>query len=433
MARIKKINGVPVQHFDTGGDVANFGKGALGGAASGAAIGTLFGPGPGTAIGAGIGGLVGGFGSLFQGNPSLLGGDSSKQAAMPNITNPVNGAQITDAYGNVVANQQQMHDYVAQLQGQNGVQNQSNVYNQYGQIAAGQGPNLAQAMLNQQTGTNVANQAALMASQRGAGANPALLARQAAQQGAAIQQNAVGQGATLQAQQQLAALNAQAGIAGQQVGQLGSTLAQQQNASLQGQQNLLGAQGAYNQSIVGGQNSVNSANSALNVQQQQAANGALAGGLQAAGTIAGIYGKGNTNTDTPSKTTAEGIPTTDDWAKFTGAQKYAGGEIGALPPHLQHVATLYGHNFNQGGMALMRTGGTVPGQPQYPGDNPKNDVVPAMLSKGEIVLPNSVTQSENPADAAAQFVAQLKNKKSGDPKADFQEALKRAVAERKHK
>lgn len=73
-------------------------------------------------------------------------------------------------------------------------------------IANGQGPNPAQAMLNQATGQNVANQAALMAGQRGASANAGLIARQAAMQGAGIQQNAAGQGATMQANQSLGAL-----------------------------------------------------------------------------------------------------------------------------------------------------------------------------------------------------------------------------------
>lgn len=83
---------------------------------------------------------------------------------------------------------------------------------QYQNIANGTGPNPAQAALNQSTGQNVANQAALMAGQRGAGANVGLLARQAAQQGAATQQQAVGQGATLQANQQIAGLQGMAGV-----------------------------------------------------------------------------------------------------------------------------------------------------------------------------------------------------------------------------
>lgn len=94
--------------------------------------------------------------------------------------------------------------------------NQSALAQQYGDLAAGKGPNPAQAMLNQSTGQNVANQAALQAGQRGASGNVGLMARQAGHQGAQIQQQAAGQGASMQAQQQLGAMGQQAGIYGQQ-------------------------------------------------------------------------------------------------------------------------------------------------------------------------------------------------------------------------
>jgi hypothetical protein len=41
----------------------------------------------------------------------------------------------------------------------------------------------------------------------------------------------------------------------------------------------------------------------------------------------------------------------------------------------------------------FRKGGTVPGQAVVQGDSPKNDIVPAMLSPGEIVLPRTMAQS----------------------------------------
>lgn len=151
-------------------------------------------------------------------------------------------------------NQQQ--NLYNQLAGQNGVANQGNVFNQQQQlanqlqgIASGQGPNPAQAMLNQQTGQNVSNQAALMAGQRGAGANAGLLARQIAQQGAATQQQAVGQGASLQAQQSLNALGAlqgqqanMANLAATQVGQQQGALGQQASLANQLTQNNLNQQ-----------------------------------------------------------------------------------------------------------------------------------------------------------------------------------------------
>lgn len=124
---------------------------------------------------------------------------------------------------------------------------QNTLSGQYAQQALGQGPNVAQTMLNTSTGNNIAGQAALMAGQRGAAANPALLARQAAQQGASTQQQAAGQAATLQAQQQIAAQQAQAGLASNQIAQSqGATNAATQAG--QGEQGILqGANAQQNQ------------------------------------------------------------------------------------------------------------------------------------------------------------------------------------------
>ena len=62
-------------------------------------------------------------------------------------------------------------------------------------------------------------------------------------------------------------------------------------------------------------------------------------------------------------------------------------------------------------------------------DNKKNDVVPAMLSEGEIVVPRSITHSPNAPKAAATFVeALLANKK---PKEAKMEALRAAFSKKK--
>lgn len=62
-------------------------------------------------------------------------------------------------------------------------------------------------------------------------------------------------------------------------------------------------------------------------------------------------------------------------------------------------------------------------------DNKKNDVVPAMLSEGEIVVPRSIVASPNAPLAAAKFVeALLAKKDKGDAKMT---ALKAALASRK--
>lgn len=59
----------------------------------------------------------------------------------------------------------------------------------------------------------------------------------------------------------------------------------------------------------------------------------------------------------------------------------------------------------------MKGGGFVPGQAKVAGDSPKNDVVNAKLSPGEIVLPRTVVNSKNPSEAAARFVAAVLAKK----------------------
>ena len=204
-----------------------------------------------------------------------------------------------------IAQQQALVD---QLNAQNGVANQSSVFNQLQGVASGTGPNPAQAMLAQQTGTNVANQAALMAGQRGAGANAGLIARQAAQQGAATQQQAVGQGATLQAQQSLGALGQLGGIAGQQV-------AEQQGgiSNLNAQQMALQAQQLQN------------------IQQQNQYNAGIAqvnAGAQQGRTSGFLSGLGSTLSNFASGSNAPLIGSGGGGGAFSSAGTAAGGGAG---------------------------------------------------------------------------------------------------------
>lgn len=222
------------------------------------------------------------------------GGSGFAAPGSANIVAPVNAGQATDAYNTAQNGITQQQNFVNALGAQNGIQNQSNVFNQLQGVANGTGPNPAQAMLNQATGANVANQAALMAGQRGASANVGLIARQAAQQGAATQQQAAGQNATLQSQQQLNALSGLGNLATQQVGQQQQGL-QNLNTASQGEQGqLLNSIAQANNANVGMQSNVNSANAGLaNTQMQggQALLGglgnALGGGAAAAGASGG--------------------------------------------------------------------------------------------------------------------------------------------------
>jgi hypothetical protein len=221
-------------------------------------------------------------GSLLGGSGGA-GGTGFAAPTMGNITNPVQPGQTDASYAGVQGSLTSQQNLLSALQGQNGVGNQSQVYNQLQGIANGTGPNPAQAQLAQATGANVANQAALMAGQRGAGANVGLMARQAGQQGAATQQNAAGQAATLQAQQSLGALGQMGSLASTQAAnQIGQT-----NANTQAQQAeqaaLLNAQQGVNQSNVASQANVNTANAALANTQLQGQQGLIGGLMNGAG------------------------------------------------------------------------------------------------------------------------------------------------------
>lgn len=196
----------------------------------------------------GIAGMLGVGGGQFGTGTSTL-------QASP-LIQPTTAAQANTAYTGTQTALQQQQNLLNALQAQNGLSNQSQVYNQLQNVASGQGPNPAQAMLNQATGQNVASQAALMAGQRGSSSNAGLLARQAAQQGAATQQQAVGQGATMQAQQSLNAIG--------QAGQMANTQAGQQIA---GTGAVTGAQMGEQGTLLNAIQGQNNANVALSGQQ----------------------------------------------------------------------------------------------------------------------------------------------------------------------
>lgn len=355
-------------------------------------------------------------------------------------------------------NQQQQF---AQQAGQmGGLQNLSDVYaqqqalaGQLGQLAAGQGPNPALEQLRQATGQNVANQAALMAGQRGAGGNVGLMARQIGQQGATTQQQAVGQAAALQAQQQLGAIGAlqqQQQMLGGLAGGQASMQAEALRGLMQGTQGLQGLNQQQQQALMQAilsqrgqelqqQTGQAGAQNVQNVQEREMwgniAKG-IGGGLSAmAGGMGGIGGGAASAGSSPVSfgMSPQGQKA---WMDYANPYKAHGGEIkgyaeggpvaadssnqsAVLKEHYDKDAnapkSFVGRHFYASGGSVqdMRSGGHVPGKAPVGGavDSYKNDVVDAKLSPGEIVLPRSVTQSENPAEAAARFVAAIKAKK----------------------
>ena len=228
---------------------------------------------------------------------SELGLNNQFQAGAANIGSGTNTAQLQGAYTGAQSGLTQQQNLANQTQPgvAQGLGTQGALTGQLEGVANGTGPNAAQAALNQNTATNVANTAALMAGQRGSSANAGLIARQAGQQGAATQQAAVGQGATLQAQQAIAAQQQLAGLSAQQVGQ-GAQAVQGVNQTQQNEQNILqGANTAYNNAAVGMQSNVNNVNAGVaGANQQQAGNvvngigGLIGSGVSAIGGLIGL-------------------------------------------------------------------------------------------------------------------------------------------------
>ncbi len=391
--------------------MSNTGSGI--GAAAGGAIGSII-PGIGTAIGSGIGGLLGG----------IFGGGDPKPpppVAIPQAAPVMAPFNSQDAAQQQAAQQQAAHNtaltadqqqaFLQQLAAQNGAANQSAVFNQLQGVANGQGPNPAQAMLANQTGNNVAQQAALMASQRGAGANVGLLGRQAAMQGAGIQQQAAGQAAALQANQQLGALGQLGGIAGQQVGQQQAALGQQGALNL-GQQGALQSQQNSILNNIQNTNAINSQNTGqqigatvaqagqqvgaatpLAVGAQQFGQNILGGALGGVGASiqSGVGGNQSTSNNTPGALVAS-----QGWGKTTASNPqstqgdystlYQGGEV--TTPRSGPQSILGKHQ--AGGFTHAHTfasGGNVE-RPEA-----KGEPVKALVSPGEKILSKADAQA----------------------------------------
>lgn len=392
------------------GKLTTAATGALSGGAAGSALGPI-----GSLVGGGIGALAGYFG----------GGNDDTTPKMPPIVDPVTGQQLQQAANNTQMSLQDMQAFNAAAAGQNGLGNQSSVFNQLQGVANGTGPNPAQAMLNQATGANVANQAALMASQRGAGANAGLIARQAAQQGANIQQQAAGQGATMQAQQALGALGQMGGISGQQVAQQMGGLNMAGQTALGNQGQVLGAAGQYNNAITGGQGNVNTANQDVAKRNAEQTGGLMQGFGTAATALAGMKKKSPAEPGLPE--TPNTVPQGTISNAFNNVgMAAAGGAVSSLPTtgpssyvgkHLkgEKVPALVspGEHYlppkevkkvAEGKKDVLKAGEKVPGKPKHPGNDYRNDTVSKTLKSGGLVIPNEVLQSKDPHKSAADFV-----------------------------
>lgn len=272
--------------------------------------------------------------------------------------------QLQQAFQLAQAGAAQQQQFVNALNptGLQGLAAQQQLLQQLGQQAQGQGPNPALQQLANTTGQNIAQQAALQASQRGVGQNAGMIARQAAQQGGQLQQQAAGQAALLRAQQQLAAQQALGQQAAQSVGQ-----------QQQGLQTLNAAQQGLTGQALGSVANQNEVNAGAAKQSTDIGGGILKGVGNAIGSALGFG------------LFAEG---------------------GEVPQQQESPMSPLGQYFHN-----MQSGGKVAGKAEVAGDSEKNDKVPAMLSPGEIVIPRShATDPKKAAAFAAAVIARHKGK-----------------------
>lgn len=323
---------------------------------------------------------------------SIFGGPAPGQVT--GSATAATGEQANQRFDEVNQGLTNQAGFLQAVQAQNGLGNQTQVYNQLQGVADGTGANPAQAMLNQATGANVANQAALMAGQRGSSANAGLIGRQAAQQGANTQQQAAGQGATLQANQSLNALTAAGNMANTQAGQQANATNAYTNSALQGQQNVLGA--------LTSQNQINSGAQQGNAQMQ----GNLLGNLAGAAGSALQLAEGGAVPEAP-----KAGPTS------LTAQYFAqGGKVPAMvSPGEQYLPPQAAKAVAKGDAKPLSVGERIPGKPKVAGNSYANDVVPKTLTTGGVVIPNSIMQGKDAEKKAAEFVRQVLSKKQGLP------------------
>jgi len=375
----------------------------------------------------------------------LLGLNGGVQGTGANLTPGVTPGQLNTAYGGAQGALGSQQALLQALQGQGALGNQSQVYNQLQGVVNGTGPNPAQAQLAQATGQNVANQAALMAGQRGAGANVGLLARQAAQQGANTQQQAVGQAANLQANQSLNALGQAGNIANTQAAnQIGATEANTQ-ANLAQQQQLQNANSAMNQN--------QTAIATEGMKGQQSAVGGVLGGLGHVLGLAdggGVPAKegpmsylgralaGGSSSAAPQNALQQGMQSfiggVANQLRSTPAPLTSGLQMPQVGSSLVVAAPTLGVNTALSGPGTMpagpslgryqlasggdvgkklKSGGKVPGNAKVPGNSPVNDNVSAMLSPGEGVIDRETMGHPGVVGDAARFVMAYVNSKKG--------------------
>lgn len=373
------------------------------------------------------------------------GGSGFAGPSQAQILSPATTAQANEQYKNAQGAIDQQQAFVNATQAQNGLGNQSSVYNQMQGVANGTGPNPAAAMLANATGANVANQAALMAGQRGANSNVGLIARQAAMQGANTQQQAAGQQASMQAQQSLNALSGMGGIANTQAAQQAAAL-QGLNQNVQGEQsNILNSIAGANQSRVGMQSNVNNANASMANTTMGGQQGLIGGLLSGAGGAMHMMAGGGdvelmslepkTNSDlykgassfgkalmSKPSAPAEGAGASGTLVNGPGGAAATpgfakGGSVPALvSPGEVYIPPKGVEEVAKGKKDPISAGEKIPGKAKVKGNSYANDTVHKTLEEGGIVLPKSVMEAKHPHWEAHKFVSAILAKNGKMPK-----------------
>jgi hypothetical protein len=326
--------------------------------------------------------VVGGVADVFGARNKFKPGEGTNPEQVKQVF-----GQGQDVYG-------QQQSLAQALQQQEALKAQTDILGALQATANGQGPNPALEQLKQTTGQNIQQATGMIASQKGI--NPALAARYALGSGAGANQQAAGQAATLAAQQQLAARG--------QAGDLASQMAQQRINQMQG----MGGQNLQQQGILqgalAGQNQINAQVAQQNAAfGQQMLGGAIKGASAAFG-AGGMGAAGGAGGSMPFLDNAMAQVGSNPTAAQINPYSFAQG--GTIPEPASYLGKrMAGLN--------MKGGGPIPGQAQISGDSTRNDTVPIMASPGEIMLPRTVAQADNAPEAAAEFVAALKERSGG--------------------
>lgn len=222
-------------------------------------------------------------GGGIAGIASALGMNAGKANINPGTTPDQLAATYNEAQSGINQGQEALSTLTPQVT--TASNNQNTLANQELAMTRGAGPNPALNQLAQTTGQNVSGEAAALAGQRGSSANPGLTARTVGQVGANTEQQAVGQAATLNSQQEIAAQQNLANLSGQQVNQTTGALNNFNNAVQNEQGILQGANTANNNANVSMQSNQNN----VNAQNNQAILGGITSG---AGAVAGFLNEG---------------------------------------------------------------------------------------------------------------------------------------------